>query len=315
MKYYIGIDVSKASLDVDYCGEARAYDNEHMQIKDLIADLKSLQNDKKLALVICEATGGYEQKIVRACHESQIPIHVAHPNKVKYFAKSKGILAKTDTIDAKILSDYGRLLQPTADSLLLTEDTEKIRELLKRREQLQADKKREKNRLDKSLSNNISDSINNHIDWLEKQINEIEQKLSSLETVDDIKKSHQLLTSIPAIGNISAYYLLSYLPEIGHLSNKALAALVGVAPYNKDSGKTQGKRFIQGGRSNLRQVLYMSALTAIRWNADLKAFYLRLREGGKATKVAIIAVIRKLISIANSVMRRQVEWQEIYQIK
>jgi transposase len=314
MKYYIGIDVSKQCLDVDFCGKASSYSNDEIQIKQLILDLQVLQRGDQLALVICEATGGYEQKIVRACHEAKVPIHVAHANKVRHYAKSQGLLAKTDKIDAQVLSDYGCSSKLKADTLLLTENTEKIRELLKRREQLQADKKRENNRLDKITNTDISNSINEHVDWLDKKIKEIEKKLSCLENAEEVKKPYELLTSIPAIGKLTAHYLLSYLPEIGKLSNKALAALVGVAPYNNDSGKNKGKRFIKGGRSCLRQVLYMSAITAIRHHPDLKSFYFRLRDAGKATKVAITAVIRKLVGMANSVMRRQVMWQEKYSV-
>lgn len=310
--YYIGIDVSKEHLDVDYCGEGKRYRNEAIQIRQLLSELEELKKQNKLVLVICEATGGYEQKIVRACHELKVPIHVAHANKVRHFAKSKGILAKTDKIDGRVLSDYGRLLNPEADSILLTENAEKIRELLRRREQLQEDKKRETNRSDKITSIDISDSIKAHIDWLDKAIKEIDKKLSSLKKAEDIEKDYQLLTSIPAVGNLAAHYLLSYLPEIGKLSSKALAALVGVAPYNQDSGNSKGKRFIKGGRSNLRKVLYMCSITATRCNSDLKAFYLRLRSKGKQAKVAIIAVMHKLIRMANSVLQRGTPWEESY---
>lgn len=311
MEYqYIGIDVSKGCLDVNYCGEGRQYLNDPLQIKQLIKDIQTIQSQNKLGLVICEATGGYEQKIVRACHESNIPMHVAHANKVRYFAKSRGILAKTDKIDAFVLSDYARLFKPAADSFLLTENVEKIKELLKRKEQLQEDKKREVNRSDKILSRDILDSIKAHIEWLNKKIKEVDEKLSSLEKEVDVKDNYLLLTSIASIGKQSAYYLLAYLPEIGQLSNKALAALVGVAPYNQDSGGTQGKRFIKGGRANLRKILYMASLSAIRYNPDLKVFYDRLCSRGKPAKVALIAVMHKLITLANSVIRRQKPWEE-----
>jgi len=312
MKYYVGIDVSKACLDVDWLGQPKAYDNVKPVIITLIKDLKALQEKNNLALVICEATGGYEQKVVRACHEAEIPVHVAHPNKIRYFAKSKGLLAKTDNIDAKVLSSYGALLLPQADTILLTRNVEKIAEKLRRREQLQADKKRETNRLDKELSDDIKQSIQCHVDWLDREIKKLDSNLEQLKKCSDVKINHDLLTSIPAIGDLSAHYLLSYLPEIGKVSHKALAALVGVAPFNNDSGKGQGKRFIQGGRSRLRQVLYMAAITAIRFNAPLKAFYTRLREQGKLAKVALIAVVRKLLSMANSVMRRQTPWEVEY---
>lgn len=312
MSYYIGIDVSKLQLDVDWLGSAKTYDNNLSGLKRLIKVLGILNDENKLSLIICEATGGYEQLLVRACHEAQLPIHVAHANKVRHFAKSQGLLAKTDKMDAKVLSDYGRLLQPDADSILLNDATEKMADLLKRREQLLADKKREHNRLDKILGRDIERSIKRHIKWLDENITEIDKLLAELKKTDEVKEAHNLLTSIPAIGDISAFYLQACLPELGKLSNKALAALIGVAPFNNDSGKGSGKRFIQGGRSRLRQILYMAAITATRCNLDLRTFYLRLVSQGKATKVAIVAVIRKLITMANSVMKRRSPWVDVY---
>jgi len=313
MKHYIGIDVSKTRLDVDWLGKPKAYDNEKSAIKKLIAALSRLTEKGELSLVICEATGGYEKKIVYACHEAGIPVHVAHANKVRYFAKSKGLLAKTDNIDAAVLTDYGRLLKPAADILHLNKITEKIGEKLKRREQLQADRKREKNRLDKELSKDFQKSIKDHISWLDKEIKQLDKDLKELKQHEEVKVNHDLLTSIPSVGDLVAHYILAYLPEIGKLSHKALSALVGVAPFNNDSGKGQGKRFIQGGRSRLRQVLYMSGITAITFNKDLKVFYERLKAQGKPTKVAIIAVVRKLLTMANSVIKRQKPWEIEYQ--
>jgi len=197
--------------------------------------------------------------------------------------------------------------------LHLNETTEKIAEKLRRREQLQSDRKRENNRLDKELSKDSRKSIDDHITWLDKKIKDLNKDLNELKQEDAVKVNHDLLTSIPAIGDITAHYLLSYLPEIGKLSHKALSALVGVAPFNNDSGKGQGKRFIKGGRSHLRQVLYMAGITAITFNQDLKVFYERLKSQGKATKVAIVAVIRKLLTMANSVMKRQTPWEVEYQ--
>ncbi len=313
MEHYVGVDVSKARLDVDWLGKPQAYDNEKVAIKKLMAALMMLKKKGALSLVICEATGGYEQKMVRACHEAGLPVHVAHANKVRHFAKSKGLLAKTDNIDAAVLTDYGRLLKPEADILHLNETTEKIAEKLRRREQLQSDRKREHNRLDKELSKDTKKSINEHINWLDKKIKDLEKDLRELKQKDEVKSNHDLLTSIPSIGDLTAHYILSYLPEIGKLSHKALSALVGVAPFNNDSGKGLGKRFIQGGRSRLRQVLYMASITAITFNQDLKVFYRRLKEQGKATKVALVAVMRKLVSMANSVIKRQTPWEVEYQ--
>jgi transposase len=312
MTHYIGIDVSKIRLDVDWLGTAKEFSNEENSIQLLIEQLKTQYQEGNLKLVLCEATGGYEQKLVRACHEAKLPIHVAHANKVKYFAKSKGLKAKTDQIDARTLTDYGSSFQPLPDSLLLSGSLKKVADLLKRREQLQADKKRETNRSDKDLDADVQQSVDDHVEWLSGQIKIIDKKLSSLKQEKDVVIKHNLLTSIPYIGDISAHYLLSNLPELGVLPHKSLSALVGVAPFNNDSGKSENKRFIKGGRSCLRQVLYMAAISAIRYNPPLKLFYDRLREKGKSGRVALIAVVRKLIGMANSVLKRGTAWTPEY---
>ncbi len=313
MKYYIGIDVSKYLLDVDWCGKPMQYANDQKGIDQLIQQLQGLVKQEQLALVLCEASGGYEQKVTRACHAKNLPFHVAHANHIKYFAKSQGVKAKTDQIDAKMITAYGVERKPKTDNFLLNKDAQKIKELLKRREQLLLDRKREQSRLDKIETNEIIQLIKAHIKWLNKAIKRIEDSLSALKNSDEIKFTHALLTSIPGIGDVLAYYLISHLPELGKLSHKAIAALAGVAPFNHDSGKHQGKRFIQGGRSILRKMLYMAAMTSITYNPDLKHFYQGLHEAGKPGKVALVAVMRKLLSIANSVIRRQSPWQKIYQ--
>lgn len=314
MEYYIGIDVGKAQLDIDWCDEAKSCSNSDLDIEVLISDLLALKANDQLALVICEATGGYEQKFVQACYIADIPVHVAHPNKVRNFAKSKGLKAKTDKIDAKLLSDYARLYNVEADVPLLNKTTVKIGQLLRRREQLISNRQQERNRIDKIICPDILESINDHIGWLNNQINQITKQLSLLKKSAEVNESHDLLTSIPSIGDLTAHYLLANLPEIGNTTHKKLAALVGVAPFNRDSGKGQGKRFICGGRSHLRRILYMCAITAIRKNHDLSQFYIRLRANGKAAKVAIIAVVRKLLTMANSVMTRRSPWEVEYGI-
>lgn len=313
MKYYIGIDISKYRLDVDWCGKPMEFPNDHRGISILIKQLQKLFEQDKLAVVLCEASGGYEQKLAHACHAKNLPFHVAHANHIKYFAKSQGIKAKTDQIDARTITAYGVERKPSADSFLLDKNTEKIRALLKRREQLLLDRKREQSRLDKIESAEIKRLIKAHISWLNKIIIRVEKGLLVLQKSDGIKDTHALLTSIPGIGDILAYYLMSHLPELGKLSHKAIAALAGVAPFNHDSGKHQGKRFIQGGRSVLRQMLYMAAMTSIVHNPDLKRFYTGLYAAGKPGKVALVAVMRKLLSMANSVMCRQTSWQKNYQ--
>lgn len=233
MKLYLGVDVSKARLDIAWQGHSKTFDNTHSGVELLIKDLHQLHKDQRLALIVCEASGGYEQKLITACHANGLPIHVAHANKIRSFARSKGIRAKTDQIDARILSEYACVMEIEADEQYLSENAEKIRRILKRREQLVSDRKREKNRFDKIEDDEIQRSIESHIEWLDAQIDQLDAQLSKLSDCSDIKCQHDLLTSVPCIGNLTANYLIAYLPELGKLSHKSIAALVGVAPFNR----------------------------------------------------------------------------------
>jgi transposase len=263
------------------------------------------------SLVICEASGGYEQPMAKALNQVGINVHIAHANKVRSFAKAKGYLAKTDKLDAKVIAEYGKIME-LAPKEPLTENTEKIRELLKRREQLLDDKMAEQRRIDK-VSPSIKKSIQRHIKWLEQEINNIDSELALSIKQDEVNSEfHDLYTSVPAIGELTAHYLIAYLPELGHLSHKKISALVGVAPFNRDSGKHSGKRYICGGRKSLRKILYMAAIASLRWNKDMKAFYKRLTDSGKPTKVAITAIIRKLLCALNSISKRRSIWVENY---
>ena len=310
MNICIGVDVSKLQLDIDWQGEAIQVDNNALGINNFIARLKQINEETTLHSVVLEASGGYEDELVVACHKNNIPVHVAHANKVRAFAKSKGILAKTDKLDAAVLSEYGLLMDVVPDLNLLSENAEKIRLLLKRGEQLMKDKQREKNRLDKISDIAIKDSIETHVKWLDDEIRKIDKQSKLLSQADDIKKTHDLLVSIPAVGSLVSNYLIAFLPELGLFNHKAIGALVGVVPYNRDSGSFVGKRFISGGRPSLRRILYMAALSSISFNPDMKVFYQRLRDAGKPAKVALVAVIRKLLSVINSVIKRQTPWVE-----
>jgi len=309
MKTYIGVDISKPQLDVDWKGKAIHFENNQEGIEKLMTELKKLNAKNELSSVVLEASGGYEKNLVKACHEDRLPVHVAHANKVRSFAKAKGILAKTDQLDASVLTEYGFVMKIKSDELLLTKNAEKIRLLLGRREQLMNDRQREKNRLDKINDQSIKHSVESHIKWLSDEIKNVDKQLDKSSQAADVKLKHDLLISIPAVGRLVANYLVANLPELGLLNHKAIAALVGVAPYNRDSGSFSGKRFIQGGRRELRRILYMSAIASVRCNPDMKIFYRRLRDAGKPAKVAFIAVIRKLLSVINSVIKRQTPWQ------
>jgi transposase len=238
------------------------------------------------------------------------PIHVAHPNKIRNFAKAIGKFAKTDKIDAKILSEFSRVFKPHADGSALTPELETLQVLCLRRQQLLDEKIRETNRLDKQLVDVLRKSIDKHVIWLKDEIKAVEKLIEEHLTLHEtIKKSVELLKSVPGIGALTAISLLTGLPELGCLEDKKLAALVGVAPLNRDSGKTIGKRYIKGGRKSVRKSLYMAAVVSVRFNPDMKVFYQRLRQKGKAAKVALIAVIRKLLILLNHVARRRTPWE------
>lgn len=310
MHYYIGIDVGKYQLDIQMGSEYFRVSNDLSGIKELTSKLEELlSKGAHSALLICEASGGYEKNVVNVLNTAGYCVHVAHANRVRAFAKSKGWLAKTDKIDAKTISDYGRVMQVKADTYHLSESAELVKELIGRRSQLLLDKQREQNRLDKCLNPAIKKSLESHIKWLEKALAKLNEELKNLSHSDALDKDYQLLMSIPSIDLMTASYLIAYLPELGNLSHKKIAALSGVAPFNRDSGRMAGKRFIVGGRKQLRNALYMAAVSSTRWNPDLKEFYLKLKSRGKPIKVALVAVIRKLLMQLNSVIKRQTPWQ------
>jgi transposase len=312
MKLFIGVDVSKSALDVHLNNKTFVVANDPKGLKKFVSLLKKEKVSNEDILVVCEPTGGYESKLVKLMHAINIPVHVAHANKVRNFAKSKGLLAKTDRLDAYVLSQYGEIMQPGADEVLRTIEEESLRELLKRRDQLKADKIRENNRLDKELSPITKKSIKSHIKWLESEIDEIEQEIKKLTKVEAIKEKIDLLTSIPSIGELTACQIIAHLPELGKINDKKVAAIAGLAPFNKDSGKYRGKRSTIGGRADLRKALYMSALVATRFYGEMRDFYCRLISKGKPAKLALIAVARKLLIVVNRVLERKTAWTKIY---
>lgn len=309
MKLYVGVDVSKLILDVYWENSYQQFSNDKKGLKLLLTQFRKLiDSGHEVALVTCEASGGYEKLLTMTLSQSKYPTHVAHANKVRAFAKAKGWLAKTDKIDAKVISIYSEVMGITPDIYQLSECKESIKELVKRREELCDTRSREKNRLDKVTNAKIKKSIKAHIKWLDKSINELTNELESLSDNSEVKKTFALLTSVPSIGVVTASYIVAYLPELGSLSNKKIAALVGVAPYARESGQAKGKRFIQGGRQRLRNSIFMSALSSLRWNSEFRAVYDRLVERGKPGKVALIAIMRKLVVMLNSIIRRGKPW-------
>ena len=310
MELYAGVDVGKNDLDLYFSGESMRFSNNNQGIKKLIA---YLQGKKDFKLAVFEATGGYEEWLQKALIDAGLSYHKAHPNKVRKFAESVGRYAKTDKLDAKVLSEYGRIYEVSANQSLQTEDGAQLKSLLTRRDQLIAEKIQEGNRLDKMLSKVATHSIKSHIKWLEKEIERIEKETKDhIDSHPELKEQIKLYRSVPGVGFITAATLLANLPELGKEEHKQISALVGVVPMNRDSGKKRGKRSITGGRAAVRKVLYMAALAATRSNKTMKEFYQRLKQKGKESKVALTAAMRKLIIMLNSVAKRGTPWQEVF---
>jgi len=240
MKIYIGIDVGKFNLDVFYLNKNLQVTNDNKGITALLKNFKRNISDTSNIVVICEATGGYEQLLTKYLLKQGISFHIAHPNKVRAFAKTKGVLAKTDKIDSVILHDYGTLMCPKPSKSLLSEPVNTIRCLMKRRDQLLNDLHREQARLDKLTSYDIKNSIQSHIKWIKQEINKIDVKAEEVAKQNEIKQQVELLTSVPAVGTLTALMLISYLPELGNINGAQISALAGVAPFNKDSGRYKG---------------------------------------------------------------------------
>ncbi len=307
---FVGIDVAKAHLDV-----ASPQTNQSWQVPNtapghqtLVATLTALAP----ALVVLEASGGYEAAVASGLYEAGLPVVVVNPRRVRAFAHAQGHQAKTDPLDATVLADFGRALRPPVRPLP-SQQAVQLTELTRRRRQLIQMITAEQHRLDQA-SAPLAKTIGRHITWLQKQLKTLDADLAEL-----IRKSPlwcdqaALIESVPGVGPTTTAMLLSALPELGQLSAKQIAALVGVAPFNRDSGQTQGPRAIYGGRGAVRTTLYMATLAATRYNPVIQAFYTRLLAAGKPKKVALTACMRKLIIILNAILRDQQPWNPTLQ--
>jgi len=302
----VGIDVSKGLLDVAVLpeGESWSATNDEEGITQVVKRLKSLRP----RLVVLEATGGMETAFVGAAATARLPVVVVNPRQVRDFAKSVGALAKTDAIDARVLARFAEAVRPEVRPLK-DKEASQLSALIARRRQLVEMLTSEKNRLG-SAPEAIHPSLEEHIEWLEQRLTDINGKLRKA-----IKKSpvwrakEQLLRTAPGVGAVLSATLVAGLPELGALNRKRIAALVGVAPFNRDSGKYRGKRCIWGGRGSIRAVLYMATLAATRFNPAIRAFYLRLCAAGKEKKVALTACMRKLLTILNAMVKTGTPWQ------
>jgi len=302
----VGVDVSKARLDVCVLpeGVTSSHANDEAGIVQLVESLKQA----KPGLVVMEATGGYETEAAMAISAASIRLAVVNPRQVRDFAKASGFLAKTDAIDARVIAQFGVAIAPQVTAMR-DEDAQELQAMMVRRGQLIAMRTQEKNRLALAFGT-MRKPIKEHIAWLDQAIDGLDIDLThKLRTSPAWKAKEDLLRSFKGIGPVNARTMLADLPELGNLNRKKIAALVGVAPFNCDSGTFRGQRHIWGGRARVRTALYMAAISAIRTNPVIKAFYEHLTASGKPRKVAIVACMRKMLTILNAMAKTQTRWQ------
>ncbi|WP_339783613.1 IS110 family transposase [uncultured Marinobacter sp.] len=303
----IGVDVGKANLDIALhpSGQFYSIPNSEAHIRKFVKILKGYSIER----IVVEATGRYEHALVRACDQAGLPIIVVNPTSVRRYAQAIGVLAKTDRIDAQVIAKYAATLKPEFKPIP-DKTSQKIKDLLTRRSQLLEMSTMEKNRL-QILPKTLHRSIKSLLKMLQSQIETITKQIEQeVAKVDHWRIKAEILTSVPGVGKVLTYTLLSELPELGSLNRKEIAALVGVAPINRDSGKLNGKRRIRGGRHRVRTVMFMAMLSSIQCNPVFKRFYEHLKAQGKIPKVALVACMRKMIVVLNTMVKNQEPWRE-----
>lgn len=305
----VGIDVSKGWLDIAVIpsGETWRTKNEEEAIQLLVEKLEQLKPER----IVVEATGGYEQQVAIRLYLAKLPLCRVNPRRVRYFARSLGQLAKTDKLDAKVLAQFGERIQP-ALTRLATENEQILSALVARREQISSFLVAERNRLD-TAPRRLHSSLNEHIVWLKNQLKQLDREIDGfVNSTPDFKEKDELLCEVKGVGKKTSAKLIADVPELGHCDRKQIAALIGTAPYNRDSGNKNGQRSISGGRPDVRCVLYMATLSATRHNPVIREFYQRLLKAGKLKKVAIVACMRKLLTILNAIIRDRTHWNPAF---
>jgi len=305
----VGIDVSKDWLDIVVIpsGETWRTENQEETIRELVKKLEQLKPER----IVLEATGGYEQTAAVQIYLAGLPLCRVNPKRVRYFARSVGQLAKTDKLDAKILALFGERVQP-ALTRLSSEDEQILSALITRREQISNFLVAERNRLN-TAPKKLHASLNEHITWLKQQLKQLEHEIDNfVNTNPDFKEKSDLLIEVQGVGKKTAAKLIADVPELGTCDRKQIAALVGVAPYNRDSGNKNAQRSISGGRPDVRSILYMATLTATRRNPVIREMYQRLLKTGKKKKVALVACMRKLLTILNAIIRNRSHWNPAF---
>jgi transposase len=303
---FVGIDVSKEQLDLAQrpSGAREVIPYTEVGLTRVVDQLRRLAP----AAIVVEATGRLEVPLVSALAAAGLPVTVVNPRQVRDFAKATGRLAKTDALDAEVLAQFAEAVRPMPRPIA-DEATQGLRALLTRRRQLLEMRTAEQNRLS-GAARRLQRQIRTHVEWLDRQIAALDDELTQLiRSMPLWRERENLLRSVPGIGPVMSRTLLAELPELGTLTHKQLAALVGVAPLNRDSGTLRGRRTCWGGRASVRRVLYMATLVATKWNPVIQAFYARLRAAGKAPKVAVVACMHKLLTILNAMLKHQSPWR------
>ena len=304
---FVGIDVSKDRLDVHVrpSGQTLTAARDSTGLQQLVGSLRKLAP----ALIVLEATGGFEITVAAALASAGLPLAVVNPRQIRDFARATGRLAKTDALDAQVIALFAERIRPEPRPLA-DADSQNLAELIARRRQMVEMIGMETNRLYQVRNARVQRMLRTTVNTLTAQLAELDRDID-----DTIKRSpvwraaDNLLTSVPGIGDVTAHTLIADLPELGQLDRRRLAALVGVAPINRDSGQMRGKRTIAGGRSDVRNALYMATLSAIRWNPIISQHYKSLVERGRPKKVALVACMRRLLGILNAIMRTNTPWQ------
>jgi transposase len=305
-KVYIGVDISQGTLDmVAYpTGQIWQYKNSKGGIAKAISKLKGLE----LKLIVMEATGGLEKSLSEALFQAGLPAAIVNPRRIRDFGRAMGILAKTDKLDAKVMAYFAAKIEP-APRPIQDEASQKLENLLTRRSQISEIVIAEKHRLTHGSDKIIRKHIQGHVKWLESELKELERELKdSIQQNANFAEKVKLYKSMPGVGDNLSYNLVANLGELGHLNQREIAALVGVAPLNRDSGKYRGRRMIWGGRATVRKALYMPALSATRCNPVIGDLYQRLVAKGKFKKVALVACMHKMLTILNSMAKNCTPW-------
>ena len=306
---YVGIDVAKAKVDVAVRPTDRkwAISYDESGVRELISQMEEMSP----ALVVLEASGGLELPLVAALAAAALPVVVVNPRQVRDFARATGTLAKTDALDAAVLAHFADAVRPSVRPLRDAE-TQALNSMAARRHQVMTMLVSEKNRLSSAAAVAVRPRIEAHIAWLERELDDLDEGLrQTLRQSPVWREKDDLLRTVPGVGEQLSLTLLAYLPELGTLDRRQIAALVGVAPFNRDSGTLRGKRTVWGGRARVRAALYMGALVASRFNPVIRDFYQRLLAAGKPKKLALTACMRKLLVILNSMLKHGSPWHDM----